>query len=137
VFEHFPQGPQVTIIEAHRILKLGRLIFMMVQANNRVTQFVYDDQNILHNLRSNCLVRKFMRKPPLQTQEEHLTYFKLFVNDEMRIILETSKFKIIYEQPMSYSFNLYLGSECFDKDTNRRTNSLAEGLASVLRKFFP
>jgi hypothetical protein len=136
VVEHFPQGPQVTIIEAHRILKLGGLIFMMVQASNRVTQFVYDDQNILHNLRRNGLVRKFMRKPPLQTQEEHLTYFKLYGKDEMRIILETSKFEIIYEQPMSYSFNLYLRSECFHKDSNGRTNSLAERLAAVLRKFF-
>ena len=109
---------------------------MMVQASNRVTQFVYDDQNILHNLRRNGLVRKFMRKPPLQTQEEHLTYFKFYGKDEMRIILETSKFEIIYEQPMSYSFNLYLRSECFHKDSNGRTNSLAERLAAVLRKFF-
>ena len=60
VVEHFPQGPQVAIIEAHMILKLGGLSFMMVQASNRVTQFVYDDQNILHNLSRNGLVRKFM-----------------------------------------------------------------------------
>ena len=78
-----------------------------------------------------------MRKPPLQTQEEHLTYFKLHGRDEMRIILETSKFKIIHEQPIRHSFNLYLGCECFHKDTNGRTNSLAEGLAAVLRKLLP
>jgi len=57
--------------------------------------------------------------------------------EEMRVILETSKFKIIHEQPMSHSFNLYLGCECFHKDTNGRTNRLAEGLAALLRKFFP
>jgi ubiquinone/menaquinone biosynthesis C-methylase UbiE len=136
VVEHFPQGPQVAIIEAYRILKPGGLSFMMVQASNRVTQFVYDDQNILHNLRRNGLVIKFIRKPHLQTQEEHLTCFKFYGKDEMRIILETLKCKIIHEQPMSHSFNFYLGSECFQKDTNGKTNSLAEGLAAVLRKFF-
>jgi ubiquinone/menaquinone biosynthesis C-methylase UbiE len=137
VVTHFPQGPQDAIIEAHRVLKPGGLIFMMVPASNPITQFVYDDQNFLHKLRRNGLVRKLMGKPPLQSQEEHLTYFKLHGRDEMRIILETSKFKIIHEQPMSHSFNLYLGCECFHKDTNGRTNSLAEGLAAVLRKFFP
>ena len=137
VVEHFPQGPQDAIIEAHRVLKPGGLIFMMVPASNPVTQFVYDDQNFLHKLRRNGLVRKLMGKPPLQPQEEHLTYFKLHGRDEMRIILETSKFKIIHEQPMSHSFNLYLGCECFHKDTNGRTNSIAEGLAAALRKFFP
>ena len=33
--------------------------------------------------------------------------------------------------------NLYLGCECFHKDTNGRTNSLAEGVAALMRKFFP
>jgi SAM-dependent methyltransferase len=137
VVEHFPQGPQDAIIEAHRVLKPGGLIFMMFRASNPVTQFVYDDKNFLHNLRRNNLVRKLMGKLPLQPQKEYLTYFKLYERDEMRIILETSKFKINYEQPMSHSLNLYLGCEFFHKDTNGRTNSLAEGLAAVLRKFFP
>jgi len=137
VVEYFPQGPQDAIIEAHRVLKPGGLIFMMAPASNLVTQFVYDNQNFLHKLRRNILIRKLMGKPPLQHKEEHLTYFKLHGRDEMRIILETFKFKIIYEQPMRHSLNLYLGCECFQKDTNGKTNSLAEGLAAALRKFFP
>ena len=40
VVEHFPQGPQDAIIEAHRVLKPGGLIFMMVPASNPVTQCV-------------------------------------------------------------------------------------------------
>ena len=65
VVEYFPQGPQDAIIEAHRVLKPGGLIFMMASASNPVTQFVYDDQNFLHKLRRNVLVRKLMGKPPL------------------------------------------------------------------------
>jgi len=137
VVEHFPQGPQDSILEAYRVLKPGGLIFMMVPAANPVTNFVYDEENFLNKLRRNSLVRKLMGKPPLLPKEDHLTYFKLHGRDEMRIILENSKFKIIHEQPMSHSFNLYLGCECFQKDTNGRTNHLAEGLAKVLRKFFP
>lgn len=137
VVEHFPQGPQDAILEAHRVLKPGGLIFMMVPAANPVTHFVYDENNFLHKLRRNGLVRKLMGKPPLRPKEDHLTYFKLYTRDEMRLILETSKFKIIHEQPMSHSFNLYLGCECFHKDHNGRTNLLAEGLAVLLRKFFP
>ncbi|HCG73391.1 MAG TPA: 3-demethylubiquinone-9 3-O-methyltransferase, partial [Nitrospina sp.] len=34
VVEHFPQGPQQAILEAHRVLKPGGLIFMMVPADN-------------------------------------------------------------------------------------------------------
>ena len=137
VVEHFPQGPQAAITEAYRVLKSGGLIFMMVPAANPVTHFVYDENNFLHKLRRNGLFRRLMGKPPLPPKEDHLTYFKLHSRDEMRITLETSKFKIIHEQPMSHSFNLYLGCECFHKDTNGRTNSLAEGLAALLRKFFP
>ena len=137
VVEHFPQGPQDAILEAYRVLKPGGLIFMMVPAANPVTHFVYDEQNFLHKLRRNGLVRKILGKPTLPPKEDHLTYFKLHGRDEMRIILENSKFKIIHEQPMSHSFNLYLGCECFHKDTNGKTNRLAEALATLLRKFFP
>ena len=137
VVEHFPQGPQDAILEAHRVLKPDGLIFMMVPANNPVTRFVYDDQNFLHKLRRNILIRKLMDKSPLEPHKEHPTYFKLHGRNEMRDILKVSGFSIIHEQPMSHSFNLYLGCECFHKDSKGRTNSLAEGLATVLRNFFP
>ena len=137
VVEHFPQGSQAAIIEAYRVLKPGGLIFMMVRAANPVTHFVYDENNFLHKLRRNVLIRKLTGKPPLPPQEDHLTYFKLHNREEMLVTLETSKFKIIHEQPMSHSFNLYLGCEFFHKDANGRTNCLAEGLAALLRKFFP
>ena len=45
VVEHFPQGPHDAIIEAHRTLKQGALIFMMVPADNPVTRFIYDEHN--------------------------------------------------------------------------------------------
>ena len=137
VVEHFPQGPQQAILEAHRVLKPGGLIFMMVPADNPLSRFVYDEQNFLHKLRKNGLIRKLMGKPPLQPKDENPSYFKLHGREEMRNILEASKFQIIHEQPMSHSFNLYLGFECFHKDTNGRTNSLAEGLAALLRKILP
>jgi SAM-dependent methyltransferase len=44
VVEHFPQGPQQAILEAHRVLKPGGLIFMMVPADNLLSRFVYDEQ---------------------------------------------------------------------------------------------
>jgi len=137
VVAYFPQGAQDTITEAYRVLKTGGLIFITVPTTNLVTNFVYDENNFIHKLRSNSLARKLLGKPPPTPKKNHLTYFKLHDRDEMRVILETSKFKIIHEQPMNHSFNLYLGCECFHKDTNGRTNSLAEGLAVLLRKFFP
>ena len=137
VVAHFPQGAQDTITEAYRVLKTGGLICITVPTINLVTNFVYDENNFLHKLRRNSLARKLLGKPLLPLKENHLTYFKLYDRDEMRVILETSKFKIIHEQPMNHSFNLYLGCEYFHKDTNGRTNSLAEGLAGLLRKFFP
>ena len=137
VVAHFPQGAQNTITEAYRVLKTGGLIFITAPTTNLITNFVYDENNFLHKLRRNSLVRKLLGKPLIPPKENHLTYFKLHDRDEMRVILETSKFKIIHEQPMSHSFNLYLGCECFHKDTNGKTNSLAEGLAALLRKFFP
>ena len=44
VVEHFPQGPQQAILEVHRVLKPGSLIFMMVPSDNLLSRFVYDEQ---------------------------------------------------------------------------------------------
>ena len=87
VVEHFPQGPQQAILEAHRVLKPGGLIFMMVPADNPLSRFVYDEQNFLHKLRKNGLVRKLMGKPPLQPKDENPSYIKLHSWNELRNIL--------------------------------------------------
>jgi ubiquinone/menaquinone biosynthesis C-methylase UbiE len=137
VVEHFPQGPQQAINEAYRILKPDGLIFMMVPADNFFTRFVYDEQNFLHKLRQMPLVRKLAGKLQLAPKEDAPTYFKLHGRDEMKNILKASGFKIIFEKPLSHSFNLFLCCECFHKDSQGRTNSLAEALASLLRKFLP
>ena len=137
VVEHFPQGPQKAIHEAYRVLKPGGLVFMMVPADNFLTRFVYDEQNFLHKLKRNPLVRKLAGKSPLTPKEDNPTYFKLHGRDEMKNILKDSGFEIVFEKPLSHSFNLYLCCECFHKDSQGRTNSLAEALASLFRKFLP
>ena len=137
VVEHFPQGPEQAISEAYRVLKSGGLIFMMIPADNFFTRFVYDEQNFLHKLRRMPLVRKLAGKPPLIPKEDTPTYFKLHGRDEMKNILKASGFKIVFEKPLGHSFNLFLCCECFHKDSQGRTNSLAETVASLLRKFLP
>jgi len=137
VVEHFPQGPQQAITEAYRVLKPGGLIFMMVPADNFFTRFVYDEQNFLHKLRRIPWVRKLAGKPPLVPKEDTPTYFKLHGRDEMKNILMASGFNVVFEKPLGHSFNLFLCCECFHKDSQGRTNSFAETVASLLRKFLP
>ncbi len=137
VVEHFPQGPHQAIKEAYRVLKPDGLIFMMVPADNFLTRFVYNEQNFLHKLKRIPLVRKIAGKPPLVPKEENPTYFKLHGRNEMKNILETSGFNIIFEKPLSHSFNLYLCCECFHKDSKGRTNLLADALSFLLKKIMP
>jgi ubiquinone/menaquinone biosynthesis C-methylase UbiE len=137
VVEHFPQGPHHAINEAYRVLKPGGLIFMMVPADNFLTRFVYNEQNFLHKLKRMPIVRKIVGKPLLIAKAETPSYFKLHGRNEMKNILETSGFNIIFEKPLSHSFNLYLCCECFHKDSKGRTNLLADALAFLLKKFMP
>ncbi|MBT5867631.1 MAG: methyltransferase domain-containing protein [Nitrospinaceae bacterium] len=137
VVEHFPQGPHQAILEAHRVLKPGGLIFMMVPADNFLTRFVYDEQNFLHRIKRIAWIRKIAGKPPLTAKEDNPTYFKLHGRTEMKNILEGSGFNIIFEKPFSHSFNLYLCCECFHKDSKGRTNGFANVLAFLLKKFMP
>jgi ubiquinone/menaquinone biosynthesis C-methylase UbiE len=137
VVEHFPQGPHQAINEAYRVLKPGGLIFMMVPADNFLTRFVYNEQNFLHKLRRVPLVRKLAGKPPLVAREEVPTYFKLHGRDEMKNILKETGFNIVFDKPLGHSFNLFLCCECFHKDSQGRTNNLAEVLAFLLRTFLP
>jgi len=137
VVEHFPQGPQQAISEAYRVLKPGGLVFMMVPADNFFTRFVYDEQNFLHKLRRIPLVRKLFGKPPFAAKEETPTYFKLHGRNEMKNILKASGFKIVFEKPLGHAFNFFLCCECFHKDSQGRTNILAEALALLFRKIMP
>lgn len=137
VVEHFPQGSEDAIHEAYRVLKPGGLIFMMVPADNFLTRFVYDEQNFLHKLKRKPWVRKLAGKTPYIPKEDHPTYFKLHGRDEMKNILTQTGFKIIFEQPLSHSFNLYLCCECFHKDSQGRTNFLADILAVLFKKALP
>nr|NIQ03458.1 methyltransferase domain-containing protein [Nitrospinaceae bacterium]NIR57350.1 methyltransferase domain-containing protein [Nitrospinaceae bacterium]NIS87802.1 methyltransferase domain-containing protein [Nitrospinaceae bacterium]NIT84672.1 methyltransferase domain-containing protein [Nitrospinaceae bacterium]NIU46851.1 methyltransferase domain-containing protein [Nitrospinaceae bacterium] len=137
VVEHFPRGPEPALKEARRILKPGGLLVLLVPADNPWTRFVYNENNILHRLRRHRGIRKLFRKPPLPPSEDAASYFKLFGREEMRRILHRVGFSLLLDRPVSHSFNLYLGCECFQRDAEGGTHRWAEGLAAVMRRICP
>ena len=137
VVEHFPHGPEEAIREAHRILKPGGILLMMVPAQNFLSRFVHDPDNFLQRLRRNRLLRKLAGKSPMDATHEHDLYMKLHTRQEMREILKRVGFQIMEEEPVSHSFSLFMLCECFQKDPLGQTNALADWLGAFLKKIAP
>ncbi|QPJ64837.1 MAG: class I SAM-dependent methyltransferase [Candidatus Nitrohelix vancouverensis] len=137
VVEHFPKGPQLAIREAHRLLKPGGVILMMVPADNALSRFIHDPDNALNRLRRNSLIRRLMGKPPLGENHEHDLYMKLHTRTEMRGILKDAGFEIRVEAPVSHSFSLFMLCECFQKNALGETNTAAETLGRWMKRLAP
>ncbi len=137
VVEHFPDGPDAAIREARRILKPGGVLLMMVPADNFLSRFIHNPDNVLQRLRTNPWVRRIAGKPALDGSHEHDLYMKLHSKQEMRKILQAAGFHIEVEAPVSHSFSLFMLCECFQRDTLGQTTWAAEWIAAMLKKIAP
>ncbi len=137
VVEHFPDGPEEAIREARRILKPGGVLLMMVPADNVLSRFIHDPDNVLNRLRKNPWIRRIAGKPGIGGAHDHDLYMKLHSKQEVRQILAAADFQIEVEAPVSHSFSLFMLCECFQKDALGQTTRTAERIAAILKKIAP
>ena len=129
VIEHFSEGPQKAIREAHRVLKPGGVFVVAVPTRN----IFMDLKTPLLWVKSNSLLRKVFKK----TQETHYweQYFK-----KKRLIqyLEEGGFEVREVHALDHSHTLVSFSNVFrDKKTYDEASPLALRLAEFIEKYIP
>lgn len=129
VLEHFHEGPQAAINEAHRILKPGGIFIVMVPYMNMLLRIKYP----FMALKKNAFLRKVFGK-----DEKYFYYEKYFKVKEIKGLLKKGGFEIESIFPADHIFSFVSFSGIFrDKSTYDGENELAVKLADTLGKVFP
>jgi len=129
VIEHFIEGPDVALKEAHRVLKKGGTAIITVPHMNIFTII----KRPVVWLKRSDLLRKIFRK-----EKKVYYYQKYFVPKRLMAKFQEAGYKIILHKPIDHTFSLVEFSGIFrDKNTYDGESKLAVKLGNILEKFFP
>lgn len=126
VIEHFAEGPDDVLKEAHRVLKpKGKLILTVPHKN-----IFLKVKKPLDYIKNNVLIRKLFNKPPRVCY-----YQKYFMVNELEEVISKSGFLIEEIMPVDHIFSLVEFCSIFrDKDSYDGENKLAVFTGSLLEK---
>ncbi|OIO39484.1 MAG: hypothetical protein AUJ72_00745 [Candidatus Omnitrophica bacterium CG1_02_46_14] len=129
VIEHFTEGPERAIREAHRVLKKGGVFFVMVPQNHIFMKLTAP----LRFLKRNQGLRKLFRK-----QADTYYWEQYFKRNELIAILEKEGFDVKEVRPLDHSHALVSLSNFFrDKKTFDEASPLALKLGAWFEKHLP
>ena len=129
VLEHFIEGPQEAIKEAHRVLKPEGRFIVLVPYMNMLLRVKYP----FLLLKKNAFLRKIFGKG-----EKDFYYEKYFKVNEIRGLIEQEGFSVESVFPADHIFSFVSFSGIFrDKSTYDGENELAIKLSDILKKIFP
>lgn len=130
VLEHFAEGPQEAIREAHRILKKEGVFIVQLPINNilKMLRFPIDI------FKRNSLVRRLLGKP------QKIYYWEQYMKPKkFSGMLEDNGFKMLTVIPIDHTHNLctFCGALFRDKGTYDEANSFGIRVGAVLEKILP
>ena len=128
VIEHFAEGPQKALREAHRVLKSGSVFIVVVPTRN----IFMDLKAALTWFKKNSTLRQWLGKPPDTYYWEQ--YFK---KKDLGDYLEAAGFEVRETHPLDHSHSLVSFANFFrDKQKYDEATPLAIRISEFLEKYF-
>ena len=129
VIEHFPEGPEVAVSEAYRVLSLGGVFLVQVPIMNIFLALMTPFELIKRN--------KFLRK--IMKREAKVYYWQqYFKADKLKEILEDVGFEIVEIKPMDHEHSIISFSKIFrDKNTYDGANFRGLAFSRFCEKYLP
>lgn len=129
VIEHFTEGPQKAIREAHRVLKTGGVFIVAVPRNHIFMRFMTP----IRYLKSRPLLRKIFHK----SGDNHY-WEQYFEKKELVKILESEGFDVREIHPLDHTHALVSFFGCLrDKTKYDEANTLGLKLGAFCEKYLP
>ena len=129
VIEHFPEGPQKAIQEAHRVLKEKGIFIVQVPVMNIFLGLSYPFEIV----KRSAFLRKIFGKA------QKLYYWQCyFKRGKLKKILEDCGFKVLETVPMDHEHSVISFSKAFrDPESYDGANALGLALSEFCEKYFP
>ncbi len=130
VLEHFAEGPQEAIREAHRILNKGGVFIVQLPINNMLKIL----RSPIDMFKRNTLVRRILRQP------ERIYYWEQYIKPEkFSKMLQAGGFDVKTVIPIDHTHNLctFCGALFRDKKMYDEANGLGIRVGAVLEKILP
>ena len=129
VIEHFTEGPEKAIREAHRVLKAGGIFLVAVPVCNIFMRL----SSPLRFLKSRPWLRKFFKKP-----DDNHYWEQYFKRDALKSILEKNGFDVLEIHPLDHAHSLISAFDFLrDRSTYDEANPLGLKLGDWCRKNLP
>jgi len=129
VIEHFAEGPEEVLKEAHRVIKDGGKLILTVPYWNMFLRI----KEPLNRIKRSSYMRRMFNKP-----EKAYYYQKYFRVRELEELISRSGFVIEKIMPVDHIFSLVEFSGIFrDRNSYDRENGFAVSAGNLLEKIMP
>lgn len=129
VIEHFTEGPRQALREAHRVLKIGGVLYLAVPRHHLFMKIM----GPVYFFKS----RRFLRKLFGKTEDSHY-WEQYFKKEELVQILSEEGFEVREVHPLDHSHALVSFSGVFrDKKSYDEANALGLRLGAFCEKYLP
>ena len=126
VIEHFTEGPEVAIREAHRVLKKGGVLYLAVPRNHLFMRLAAPVQFV----KSSKFLRRMLNRP-----DDHHYWEQYFKRSQLKAIVEAEGFEVHGIHALDHTHALVSFSNLFrDKNSYDEANALGFKVGAFCEK---